>query len=418
MSNGLFRHQAVEFQKDRLYGDLVLLPKLSHTLILGFLLVWLVLAAFWLFSGSYARKSTVSGWVEPVGSVTKIYPRTVGTVKRILVEEGETVSEGQPLLLINGDQTLQDGKTFEEELLNQYSSQRRRLEVQLKRTVELYAYRAKDVGSRTKHLKADLALLKSQREVLGEQLSILNDRADKYRKLSSSGFVTSQQFNDIRNQLLGLRNELSSIDREINNKNNELSTLVTEESLLPLQEQSAIEDLKNKLSDIALRTSQIEVDRSHIIEATRTGIVSNLTVEEGDYLRPGTGVPLLSIVPKDAEMAVTLLVPVSAIGFVDTGLPIKMRYDAFPYQKFGLYEGKVSEISSSISLPNELTSSPVRVALPVYKVRASINQSEVLAYGGTIPLKSGMTVSADIQTDRRSLLEWIFDPVISLKGRL
>ncbi|WP_299941116.1 ATP-binding cassette domain-containing protein [uncultured Microbulbifer sp.] len=74
---GLFRQQAMEKQADRLHGEILPLPHLSHTIILSLLLAWVVVVVIWLAGSHYARKESVTGWLEPT--------------------EGEILIDGQPL---------------------------------------------------------------------------------------------------------------------------------------------------------------------------------------------------------------------------------------------------------------------------------------------------------------------------------
>lgn len=96
----LFREQVIEQKADRLHGDVLLLPRTRHSVLIAFLLAWLLAAAAWLVTSTYARKETVSGWVEPPAGVVRLYPKASGQIKQILVQEGDSVQEGQPLIVI------------------------------------------------------------------------------------------------------------------------------------------------------------------------------------------------------------------------------------------------------------------------------------------------------------------------------
>lgn len=95
-----------------------------------------------------------------------------------------------------------------------------------------------------------------------------------------------------------------------------------------------------------------------------------------------------------------------------------IRYDAFPYQKFGLYEGVVEGVAKTPLLPGELLNTPVHLQEPVYRVTARLSEQGVRAYGQAIPLKSGMTLTADVELAERRLWQWLLEPIFSLKGRL
>lgn len=93
MTERLFRQEAIEHQRHRLHGDVLLLPKFSHTLITGVLLLWIVAIAVWLATSVYARKETAFGWLEPPTGVIRIYPEDSGIIESILVNEGDYVTE-------------------------------------------------------------------------------------------------------------------------------------------------------------------------------------------------------------------------------------------------------------------------------------------------------------------------------------
>jgi membrane fusion protein len=54
---------------------------------------------------------------------------------------------------------------------------------------------------------------------------------------------------------------------------------------------------------------------------------------------------------------------------------------------------------------------------PVYRVTVELNKQDVFAYGENFPLQAGMMLEADIILDKQSLFEWIFEPLMSMKGR-
>lgn len=116
-------------------------------------------------------------------------------------------------------------------------------------------------------------------------------------------------------------------------------------------------------------------------------------------------------------MAATLLVPGRAIGFVSPGQEVLLRYEAFPYQKFGLHRGRIEEISRTVLSPRELAE-PAIASEPVYKVSASLERGKISAYGREVPLQAGMILEADIIQEKRSLLDWVLEPVYRFRGMI
>ncbi|WP_347330533.1 HlyD family secretion protein [Marinimicrobium locisalis] len=412
----LFRKQATEFKKDRLHGELLLLPRISHTLLVSLLVIWVALLAVWLTSNSYARKETVSGWVEPQSGLTKVYSSSVGIVKRVLVSEGEVVSEGQPLVIVNGDRFLVGGGALEQELIDEYENQKRRLSTQVQRTEELYAERQTDLSRQVASAKSDLSLIGQQLKTIAEQKKIVSERHSRFEQLLKGNHVSLDEYNGIRSQLLEVESERQSLIRARINQKNELERLESQLSLLPIEKENELDQLQSALSDIARQMARLHGDRAYVVKAPKPGVVNNLQVKAGQQTGTSATKPLLTIVPENSELVAELLVPVRAAGFVGEGHTIKIRYDAFPYQKYGFYDGKVLDVSRSVMLPNELSYVPFPLQDPVYVVKAKLSEESVRAFGKKVDLKPGMTLTADIELGQRTILEWIFEPLYSLKG--
>jgi membrane fusion protein len=95
----------------------------------------------------------------------------------------------------------------------------------------------------------------------------------------------------------------------------------------------------------------------------------------------------------------------------------QLQYQAFPYQKFGIQPGAVVKISRTAVSAQELPF-PAASTEFYYVVTVKPEKEFVLAYGKQEPLQTGMQVDADIWLDRRTLLEWIFEPLFSITGRM
>jgi membrane fusion protein len=99
---------------------------------------------------------------------------------------------------------------------------------------------------------------------------------------------------------------------------------------------------------------------------------------------------------------------------------VVLRYQAYPYQKFGHQPGKVLQVSKTPLQASELSGLPLAGAAnePLYRITVALEQQAVLAYGREQPLAAGMQLEADVLLDRRRLIEWIFEPLIGVAGRV
>jgi membrane fusion protein len=152
-----------------------------------------------------------------------------------------------------------------------------------------------------------------------------------------------------------------------------------------------------------------------VITAPADGTVTTILAQVGQSATPGT--PLLSILPAGAELEAHLLVPTRAAGFIRQDQTVALRYQAFPYQRFGHYLGEVREVGRTILQPQE-AALPLPVQEPVYRITVKLPAQRVQAYGQSLALQSGMVLDADIWVDRRRLIEWVVGPLLSVVGRV
>ena len=104
---------------------------------------------------------------------------------------------------------------------------------------------------------------------------------------------------------------------------------------------------------------------------------------------------------------------------------VRLRYQAFPYQKFGAQSGRVLQVSRTPLAPAELAQLNLPAALsqglasePLYRITVSLDRQSVAAYGQEQALAAGMQLDADVLLERRRLIEWIFEPLLSLAQRV
>lgn len=181
--------------------------------------------------------------------------------------------------------------------------------------------------------------------------------------------------------------------------------------------QSLQASLQSQQQLIQQRRQQLELQgrQQLLLSAPVAGRVTNLIAEPGKTIAGQQ--PLLTILPSGTALEAVLLVPTRAFGFVQPGQRTRLRFEAFPYQRFGIYEGEITQTGQAILLPNELDM-PVPIQEPVYRVAVALESQEIRAYGSSVPLQSGMLLSADIVLEQRSLLSWLLEPISSLRGRL
>jgi membrane fusion protein len=176
-------------------------------------------------------------------------------------------------------------------------------------------------------------------------------------------------------------------------------------------------EIRRQVIDTEQALSESEAKRELTVRAPRDGTVTGILARPGQTV--GLGDPLLTILPTGEPLVAELLAPSEAIGFLRVGAPVLLRYQAFPWQKFGQHSGRVAMISRAALAADDLGQlAPEAEDGQLYRVTVTPDAQTVTAYGQPEPLQAGMRVEAHVLVDTRPLYQWVLEPVLSLRGAL
>ena len=140
-----------------------------------------------------------------------------------------------------------------------------------------------------------------------------------------------------------------------------------------------------------------------------------MPVSQGQTVAPQSVIAVVT--PEGSTLEAELYVPSRSAGFITEGQEVQLMYQAFPYQKFGTAKGRVRSVSRTVLAPAEVAIPGLEIQEPVFRVKVNMESDMVRAYGQDIPVQPGMLLSASIVIDRRTLFEWLLDPLYAV-GRL
>jgi membrane fusion protein len=173
---------------------------------------------------------------------------------------------------------------------------------------------------------------------------------------------------------------------------------------------NAIAELERALAGNELEIIENDARRSALVTAPQPGTVTGLAAQVGQAVP--LGAVLARIVPSEATLVAELFAPSRAVGFLAAGDEVRLRYAAFPYQKFGHSLGTVTAVSAT-TVAGDSTSG----GEPLYRVAVTLASQTVTAYGAPRRLLPGMAVEADVLLERRRVYEWVLEPLYALAER-
>jgi membrane fusion protein len=409
----LFRQEAIDFQQhNRQWGQVALLQPLSTKIIAWFIVAAVATIVIFLFPAQYSRKETVIGYLTPTAGTAKIFASQQGTIKEIFVKEGQEVEEGQPLLAIETSQIAANGQDVNVSILSTLEAHRNRLTPQIAAEQERTKSEQARLTASSGGLEAEISELQAQIDTQHERIRVSEALVSNVAGLRARGLMTEPEYRQRELAALDQKQKLNSLNQQIAAKQNQLTETRYSLEQLPTVMEGKIQSLRSELATTEQRIAEVRGRRAYVIRAPAPGHISTLQATVGQFADPR--LLQMEIIPNESVLQAELFVPTRAIGFVRTGQHVRILYEAFPYQQFGAYGGRVSKVSQAILTKSD-ASGPIELKEPAYKVTAALDRPDIDAYGKKIPLQSDMLLRADIILEKRSLVSWLLDPLLSVR---
>ena len=418
----LFRPEVLAENQSQWLGTVLLAPRLSYRLFTAFALLTAAAVFALLFLGSYTRKARITGWLVPRQGLVQVYAPQGGVIRSIAAAEGTEVRQGEPLLVLSSElQSSAEGAT--QGLIAARLEARRTSLLEVRRQIEPLAdQRGRSLRSRIATLEAEQADIDSSIALQRERAQLAANAEARQRAIRDRGLISDTEMQAASEARIEQESKLRDLERsQIASRRDRLS-LQGEVDEIPFQTRTDLANVDRDIAQVEQDLAEAEARREIVVSAPEAGTVTSLQAERGARAEPG--VPLLSIVPAGSPLEADLFSPSRSIGFLRPGQRVLLRYEAYPYQKFGHYEGRVASISRSALNPGEL---PAQVAgltsliggnEPVYRITVSLQSQHVNVYGKPVPLQPGMQLEADVLIETRRLIEWVLDPLYTLTGKI
>ncbi len=417
MRTGLFRKEVIDEQSNNVEGSFLMTPRPAYSAVAGLLAVWILAVTVYLNMETYARKASVTGWLEPSHGVFKLYSDARrGKVLDVIVSEGQLVEKGTPLIKISYSSKDAFGHRVSTQLLAELEAKQSRTRQSIKRLHTLHLAQKERLDEQLSQAEQTSTALSDIIALTQTQWFLASKQWEKARTLLEQGHISRADFEAHTLQRLNAEQKLALAKKDWSNEQANIATINHALATLPEQQANELANIENTYSDLTQQIVNHKSNMEEIIYAPRSGVISGLHVKAGYTVDSSR--PLLTLLPQNADIQARIAVPVRSAGFLQEGQALHIRYDAFPYQKFGVQFGEIVNISPSLVLPGELTDVPISISEPAYLVTATLSTNEILAYGKSISLKAGMTFSADVQLSQRTLMEWLMEPLYSIKGEL
>ena len=411
----LFRPEALAAAAGNSLGRPIALLPVGWGVLTGILLSMAIGFTATLFLGTYTRKESAIGIVRTAGGDVAVAVPSAGIVRQVGVSEGQNVRAGQMLLLVDTTRSATDGQLKDENTIQsldrEISSLRERLTA-IDRAADI---EGGGMPARLSALKREREAAVAQESAGRERLRLAEEAILKIEPVAARGFISAEAMRRRKEEVIGLRQMISDALGGIARLDGQISAALTADARRPMATVRERGEILDLLSRSRRERDLAVLQRGFAIVAPTAGVVSAVQVGVGQSVDPQR-IPMTISTPSVAPNA-EIFVPSRAIGFIEPGQKVRIRYDAFPYQRFGSAEGTIKSISSTVLRPQDIEAA-VRAEEPMYRVVLALDRNTITAYGKTYRIRPGIALTADIVLDERSFADWLLDPVRALRGRL
>lgn len=399
----LFRKEVIEKQSSKHLGDVIVGTPLSFwaiTFLIASLMAGLV--AFAVF-GEYARKERVQGVLMPTAGLVDVVATTAGNYEEIYVSIGDQVREGDELYRLKNDVSLSDGEKLSEALLAKMENEKSNLMAQLAQIPMDFSLRKRRLQKQHQEKSGEATRYLDQIATQQRTVALEENLFRKMQSLLADEAASALEVAAAENRFLTATQNLQALENARANILSDISDIKSQISLLPTSQTQAELTVQSQISGIEQRMITNDADTESVVRSPVSGTIAALSARRGQQTYSDR--VALTILPEGASLEAELFVPTRAIGFVKPGQRVRLLYDAFPYQKFGFYDGQISEVSKAVVQHPQAGEA-------VFVVRVSLEKQHILASGEQVPLQSGMSLAADLILEDRKIWEWVFDPIL------
>ena len=396
-----------------------------YMILVGFMFACLF--GTWAWFGTMQEVSYAQGQLVPEGDTFKVQPIATGEVSKILVEEGDIIQAGQVVVELDTEVLKAEVERLSQNLTA--------LTSQLQKTQALIAqtqYEADAQGAITdaEVRTQEAAIVESQANISNTQdlvfqlmvdLEANESRLERLQSLLDEGAISQEYLFDVeqtlrdRNRVMTERQgqvqqalaQSEQLNAQLDLKRAEATKreLEAQEKLKRLQLEA--HDLDAKIAETKTLLSAAQTNLDHMFLYTPvSGTVSSINISNiGEVTQPGQ--TIVEIAPVEVPLVLSAIIPNKEAGLVETDMTVQMKFDAFPYQEYGIVSGNVTSISPDSKMDEQMGA--------VYEVEIDLERAHIIHEQKVVPLKAGQTASAEIIIRKRRIVDFLLDPIRKLK---
>jgi len=414
----LFRMEAVQHLKTKWLGKALLTSGYPAWAVAVVSVLFFILLLLFILGGSFTRRINVTGEVISLPHAITIFAPQQGFITKKWPEAGDLIKKGERLYQIDVSRTTSSGNVSERsvEAINHQIALTENI---IERLAENKATTLKNLQNQLEQYR--IAHEKSQRLITdsGNGVKDMRKSMTNYSDYLRKGLITQEQFANQRYLFYQQQNAWQGLNTQAIQEALQISALESELLTKGIEYDNQISQYQYQRSDLKRQLAEVNASGSLFITAPSDGKIESMSVTEGQMVAQGDS--LAQLMPASSTRYYLMLwIPDTSVPYLHPGDGINLRYEAFPFEKYGQFPGRIlsiSNVSASFQEMGKYNSIPRTdgVIAPYYKVIVALEQGRFSYQGKPLTLASGMKAQATLFLEMRPIWQWMLSPYYDLK---
>ena len=378
---------------------------------------WFTVAAFALLAAllafvaivEYSPVHRIAAFVDARSGLVRLKAPLDGRVARLAVKDGAMVKKGDLLAVIASERLREEGGGERAAVRQSVDAEKASIGREIDAARQEAAMNRLMLDKRLHGLRQERETLRADLGSGERLLASLTAQSDHVASAAAEGYLPRQQAAQKRDEVSAQESRLASARGALARVEREIETSEAERQLIDARLAGVIESRQRASGELDRRTLQSEIGAEQVIRAPQDGRVSFASLADGQSVEAGQ--PLFTLAPANDSLVVKLLVAPAAVASVRPGVDIKLIFRAYPQERFGLFAARIDSVNEIPSLPGEVAQAP-GASETMFVAIATLPGELRSPSGEALPLKPGMLADALVPIERRTVLEWLLEPIL------
>lgn len=384
------------------FGDVIVTTTYSQCAIITCSVFIFICVLLFISIADYTQKRTVNGIVYPDKGIVNIKSKQSGTLSAFYIKGGDYINTGEKLFSIDASSSTQYFRSNEENYRELLSKLREVSGRETQDNINTLNARKKLTEEQIDQTRNSISIMTNQVRLLDAAIQSQQVTFNRIQEAYKKKYVSDIEKNNAEMQLIDKKMQRQSLNNEISSREGQIISLKKElDDTIDRIKNIQNEDKKESLQSL-MKLYGIASDTESVLRAPVAGKVAEIVERTGRFVNAGD--TILTVIPQGSVNQIVAFISPELIGEIKKGTKVALKYDSYPYQRFGVEHGVIIDISRVPLQPEDIyTNFGLKFENACFRIGIKIIERKE-----SITVIPGMSLKVEIPTRKASIIKWIF----------